>query len=312
MDAEYQLYARVIETGSLAAAGRALGLSPAMVSKRIARLEERLGARLLHRTTRKLSTTEAGQRFYERVAQILAAAQEAENLVSGIAGDPSGLLRISAPTSFGRLHVAPHLKPFLDRWPRLQVELELSDAYADLVAERIDVAIRVAASIEGGLSGHTLARNRRVLCASPAYLAEHGMPLRLKDLARHRLLAADGQLPWRLQGRPNAKDSGPVSIPGTSILRTNSSEVVRELALAGLGIALRSTWDIGPDLRAGRLRVVLPEHPGAADVSIFAVHATSNYVPASVLRFIEHLRRLYAPTPYWEADLEQALNMHVR
>lgn len=315
MDAEYQLYARVIETGSLAAAGRALNLSPAMVSKRIARLEERLGAKLLHRTTRKLSTTEAGQRFYERVAQILAAAQEAENLVSGIAGDPSGLLRISAPTSFGRLHVAPHLKPFLDRWPRLQVELELSDAYADLVAERIDVAIRVAASIEGGLSGHKLAPNRRFLCASPAYLAEHGMPLRLKDLARHRLLAADGQLPWRLQGRPNAKDSGakdsgPVSIPGTSILRTNSSEVVRELALAGLGIALRSTWDIGPDLRAGRLRVVLPEHPGAADVSIFAVHATSNYLPAGVLRFIEYLRGLYSPTPYWDADLERALNTH--
>ncbi|MBX3455973.1 LysR family transcriptional regulator [Ferrovibrio sp.] len=310
MDAEYQLYARVIETGSLAAAGRSLNLSPAMVSKRIARLEERLGAKLLHRTTRKLSTTEAGQRFYERVAQILAASREAENLVSGIAGDPNGLLRISAPTSFGRLHVAPHLKPFLDRWPRLQVELELSDAYSDLVAERIDVAIRVAANIEGGLSGHKLAPNRRFLCASPAYLAEHGAPTRLKDLARHRLLAADGQLPWRLQGRPGSKDSGPVSIAGTSILRTNSSEVVRELALAGMGIALRSTWDIGPDLRAGRLRVVLPEHPGAADVNIFAVHPASNYVPAGVVRFIEHLRRLYAPAPYWDADLEQALNTH--
>ncbi len=298
MDREYQLFARVIETGSLAAAGRTLNLSPAMVSKRIARLEERLGARLLHRTTRKLSTTAAGQRFYERVVQILAAAQEAENLVAGIAGDPGGLLRISAPTSFGRLHVAPHLKPFLDRWPRLQVELDLSDAYADLVAERIDVAIRVAASIEGGLTGHRLARNRRLLCASPAYLAEHGAPARLKDLGRHRLLAAEGQLPWRLQGR-----HGPVSIPGSSILRTNSSEVVRELALAGMGIALRSTWDIGPDLRAGRLCIVLPEHPGAADVSIFAVHPASNYVPAGVTRFIEHLAALYGPAPYWDADL---------
>ena len=303
MDAEYQLYARVIETGSLAAAGRTLGLSPAMVSKRIARLEERLGAKLLHRTTRKLSTTEAGQRFYERVAQILAAAQEAENLVSGIAGDPSGRLRISAPTSFGRLHVAPHLKPFLDRWPRLQVELDLSDAYTDLVAERVDVAVRVAANVDPGLTAHRLAPNRRFLCASAAYPAEHGTPLRLKDLARHRLLAADGQLPWRLQGK-----HGPVSIPGASILRTNSSEVVRELLLTGMGIALRSTWDIGPDLRAGRLRVVLPEHPGATDVSIFAVHPASNYLPAGVLRFIEHLRVLYAPAPYWDADLERALN----
>ncbi len=300
MDHEYQLYARVIETGSLAAAGRSLGLSPAMVSKRIARLEERLGARLLHRTTRKLSTTEAGQRFYERVVAILAASREAETLVTGLAGDPSGLLRISAPTSFGRLHVAPHLKPFLDRWPRLQVELDLSDAYVDLVAERIDVAIRVAAGIEGGLTGHRLAPNRRFLCASPAYLAEHGAPLRLKDLSRHRLLAAEGQLPWRLQGR-----HGPVSISGSSFLRTNSSEVVRELALAGLGIALRSTWDIGPDLRAGRLKVVLPEHPGATDVSIFAVHPASSFVPAGLARFIDHLRALYGPAPYWDADLPQ-------
>lgn len=298
MDREYELFARVIESGSLAAAGRRLNLSPAMVSKRIARLEERLGARLLHRTTRKLATTEAGQRFYERVVEILAASREAENLVAGIAGDPSGRLRISAPTSFGRLHVAPHLKPFLDRWPRLEVELELTDAYIDLVAERIDLAIRVAPAIEGGLVGHRLAPNRRVLCASPGYLAEHGAPARLKDLSRHRLLAAEGQLPWRLQGR-----HGPVSIQGTSILRTNSSEVVRELALAGMGIALRSTWDIGPDLRAGRLRVVLPDHPGATDVSIFAVHPASNFVPAGVARFIEHLRQLYGPEPYWDHKL---------
>ncbi len=301
MDREYQLFAEVIERGSLAAAGRALNLSPAMVSKRIARLEERLGATLLHRTTRKLATTEAGQRFYERVLAILAASREAENLVAGIAGDPAGRLRITAPTSFGRLHVAPHLKPFLDRWPKLQVELDLSDAYVDLVAERTDLAIRVSAQVEGGLVGHRLAPNRRVLCASPGYLAEFGAPARLKDLSRHRLLAAEGQLPWRLQGR-----HGPVNVGGVSFLRTNSSEVVRELALAGLGIALRSTWDIGPDLRAGRLQAVLPDYPGAADVSIFAVHPAGSFVPAGVAQFIAHLRALYGPEPYWDRKLHKA------
>lgn len=300
MDREYELYARVIETGSLAAAGRTLNLSPAMVSKRIAALEERLGARLLHRTTRKLATTAAGQRFYERVVEILAASRAAESLVTGAAGEPSGRLRLTAPTSFGRLHVAPHLKAFLDRWPRLELELDLSDGYVDLVGERIDLAIRIAPGIEGGLTGHRLAPNRRLLCASPAYLKQHGAPARLQDLRRHRLLAAEGQLPWRLQG----KGGQVVAVPGDSAVRTNSSEVVRELAIAGLGIALRSTWDIGNELRNGLLQVVLPEHPGAADVSIFAVHPATNFVPAGVRAFIDHLRTIYGDAPSWDRALK--------
>ena len=299
MDREYELFARVIETGSLAAAGRTLKLSPAMVSKRIAALEERLGARLLHRTTRKLATTEAGQRFYERVVEILAASREAENLVTGVSGAPSGRLRLTAPTSFGRLHVAPHLKPFLDAWPRLEIELDLSDGYVDLVAERIDLAIRIAPAIENGLTGHRLAPNRRVLCASPDYLKQHGAPTRLQDLRRHRLLAAAAQLPWRLQGR-----AGTVLVQGESVVRTNSSEVVRELAIAGMGIALRSTWDIGAELRNGILQVVLPEHPGATDVSIFAVHPVTNFVPAGVRAFIDHLRAIYGPIPGWDRALK--------
>jgi DNA-binding transcriptional LysR family regulator len=300
VDREYELYARVIETGSLAAAGRSLNLSPAMVSKRIAALEERLGARLLHRTTRKLATTEAGQRFYERVVEILAASREAENLVTGVTGEPSGRLRITAPTSFGRLHVAPHLKAFLDRWPRLEIELDLSDGYVDLVGERIDLAIRIAAGVEAGLSGHRLAPNRRVLCASPDYLQQHGAPARLQDLRRHRLLAAEGQLPWRLQG----KGGQIVTVPGDSAVRTNSSEVVRELAIAGAGIALRSTWDVGNELRSGALKVVLPDHPGAADVAIFAVHPASNFLPAGVRAFIDHLRAIYGAEPSWDRALK--------
>lgn len=295
MDREYELFARVIETGSLAAAGRSLRLSPAMVSKRIARLEERLGARLLHRTTRKLTTTEAGQRFYERVAAILAASREAEALVAGVAGMPAGRLRISAPTSFGRMHIAPHLKGFLDRWPKLQVDIDLSDAYVDLLAERIDLAIRIAPGIGKGLAGQRLAPNRRVLCASPQYLSEYGAPKTLADLAKHRLLAAAAQLPWRLQDR-----SGTVLVHGESAVRTNSSEVVRELAIAGLGIALRSTWDVSGDLRSGRLKVVLPQHPGASDVGIFAVYPATSFLPGSVSAFVDYLRTLYGPEPDWD------------
>lgn len=299
MDREYELYARVIETGSLAAAGRSLNLSPAMVSKRIAALEERLGARLLHRTTRKLATTEAGQRFYERVSEILAASREAESLVTGAAGEPTGRLKLTAPTSFGRLHVAPHLKAFLDRWPRLEIELDLSDGYVDLLGERIDLAIRIAPGVEAGLTGHRLAPNRRLLCASPAYLKQHGAPARVQDLRRHRLLAAEGQLPWRLHSK-----NGTLLIQGESAVRTNSSEVVRELAIAGLGIALRSTWDVGNELRSGVLQVVLPDHPGAADVNIFAVHPATNFVPPGVRAFIDHLRAIYGDEPGWDRALK--------
>lgn len=310
MDEEYELFARVIEQGSLAAAGRSLKLSPAMVSKRIARLEERLGTRLLHRTTRRLATTEAGQHFYERVVAILAAAREAENLVRGAAGDPAGRLRISAPTSFGRMHLAPHLKPFLDQWPKLQVELDLSDSYVDLVAERMDVAIRIASSVGSGLVAHKLAPNRRVLCASPSYLRQNGTPHSLDDLSRHRLLAAEGQFPWRLQGKAGRPRSGgrkdTLLLRGESAVRTNSSEVVRELAIAGHGIALRSTWDVGNELRAGKLVVVLPDHQGAADVGIFAVHPAGKLVSASVRAFINHFAALYGPDPAWDRNLKLA------
>ncbi|MEK9971632.1 MAG: substrate binding domain-containing protein, partial [Ferrovibrio sp.] len=177
--------------------------------------------------------------------------------------------------------------------------LDLSDGYIDLVGERIDLAIRIAAGVEAGLAGHRLAPNRRVLCASPEYLQQHGAPARLQDLRRHRLLAAEGQLPWRLQG----KGGQIVTVPGDSAVRTNSSEVVRELAIAGFGIALRSTWDVGNELRSGVLTVVLPDHLGAADVNIFAIHPASNFVPAGVRAFIEHLRAIYGAEPSWDRAL---------
>lgn len=288
MDGEYRLYAQVIEAGSLSAAARALKLSPAMVSKRIARLEQRLGAKLIHRTTRRMSPTLAGQEFYERVVGILAASREAEAAVAGAGAEPSGRLRISAPTSFGRLHVAPHLADFLEAWPRLEVELILDDAYVDLVAGQVDLGIRIASAVGPGLTGRRLASNRRVLCASPGYLDRHGAPTSLAQLSDHRLLAAASQFPWRLQGR-----DGPVLVSGTSVVRTNSSEVVRELALGGAGIALRSMWDIARELEAGALQVVLPEHPGATDVGVFALYPDSRFTPAGVGAFIDHLAAAY-------------------
>jgi DNA-binding transcriptional LysR family regulator len=296
MDHDYRLFALVIETGSISAAGRRLGLSPAAASKRLAALEARLGARLVHRTTRRLATTVAGQAFYEEVRAILAAADAAEARVSGRAERPAGLLRISAPTSFGRLHIAPYLPAFLDLYPEVDIELLLDDGYIDLLSERIDVAIRIAADpASPTLTARLLAPNHRVLCAAPAYLERHGEPASLGDLAHHRLLAARHQSPWRLESRHARR-----AIEIDSHVATNSSEVVRELALAGVGIALRSTWDVGAELASGALRRVLPAWQGATDVRIYAVHARAEPRPAAVTAYVEHMAGVFGPSPSWE------------
>ena len=292
---DYALFAAIVEEGSLSAAGRALKLSPAMVSKRLAALETRLGARLIQRTTRRSVLTDVGQAFYEQVVAILSAIRQAELMVAGRTGTPSGRLRVSVPTSFGRMHIAPWLKDFLDAYPGIALDIDLTDHFVDLVAERIDVAVRIGLPPDSTLAAHRLAPNRRLLCASPGYIAAHGAPGGTDDLRGHALLAATGQLPWRLTG-----PAGPVVIDGDSRVRTNSSEVVRELVLAGAGIALRSTWDIAEQLRAGALVRILPDHEGTSDVGIYAVRPRADLIPPNVRAFIGFLEDLYAPTPPWD------------
>lgn len=294
MDRDYALLARIVEAGSLSAAGRTLNLSPAMVSKRLARLEQRLGAQLIVRTTRGLALTDVGQVFHDEVLAILAASRTAEARVAGRAETPVGPLRISAPTSFGRLHVAPYLAPFVERYPGIALDLDLTDAMTDLVRDRIDVAIRIDRAPEGSLAATLLAPNERILCAAPDYLDRHGVPKTLADLARHSLLTASHQTPWRLEGPADIE-----LVHATSVVRTNSSEVVRELALSGLGIALRSLWDVAADLAAGRLRRILPQWQGDTGIGIFAVQPRSALPPITARHFIDYLAALYAPRPPW-------------
>lgn len=295
MQPDYALFVAVVDAGSLSAAARALRLSPAMVSKRLSRLEQRLGSQLIRRTTRRLTLTEVGESFYERVVAILAAARDAEAMVAGRASTPAGRLRISAPTSFGRMHLAPRLCEFLDAHPAIQLELDLTDSFVDLFAERIDVAVRIAAPPDGSLSAVRLAANRRVLCAAPRYIERWGEPRGLADLRRHRLLAATGQLPWKLEG-----PQGACTVEGESHVRTNSSEVVRELTLSGAGIALRSTWDVAQDLRAGRLVRILTRYEGASNIGVYAVRPRSEFVAPNVRAFIGFLERLWSPVAPWE------------
>jgi DNA-binding transcriptional LysR family regulator len=282
----------------MSAAARELGVTPPVVSKRIRSLEERLGVRLLQRTTRQIALTEAGKGFYERVVAILASVDEAEAWVSRRSATARGLLRISAPTTFGRLHIAPHLLDFMRRFPDVTVDLHLSDHFVDIVSEGYDVAIRIAELIDTSLVARKLAPNHRLLCAAPAYLDRQGEPREIADLARHRLLLHNSDH-WQLDG-----PAGKALVPVDSAVRTNSSEVIREAVLAGIGIALRSTWDVGPDIRAGRLRAVLPGWRASSRVAIHAVYPSRRHLAHKVRVFIDFLAERYGPEPAWDEGLE--------
>lgn len=292
---DLEVFVRVIAAGSMSTAARDLGLSPAVVSKRIKRLEDKLGTRLLQRTTRQISLTEAGQGFHERVLTVLGGLEEAEAFASGRSSEVNGTLKISASTSFGRMHVAPHLKPFMEAHPDLAIHLVLSDDFTDIVGGGFDLAIRIAELNDSSLVARRLAPVRRVLCAAPSYLAENGTPETLDDLKRHRCLPAHNHESWRLEG-PN----GPVTLRPEGMLITNSSEVLREAVIAGLGIALRSTWDVGAELKSGKLVQVLPQYESSRNVALSAVYPSRQFLPAKVRLFIDYLAELYGPVPYWE------------
>lgn len=292
---DLEIFARVVSAGSLSSAGRELGLSPAVVSKRLRKLEDRLGTRLLQRTTRQTALTEAGQGFYERVVAILAGIEEAEAFVTRRSTTPRGTLKVSAPTSFGRMHIAPHLGPFMRDNQDLSINLVLSDDFVDIVGEGFDLAIRIAELSDSSLVARRLAPVQRFLVAAPSYLAERGVPTCLADLDRHVCLPAHNHEPWRLEG-----PDGPLLYRPDGPLATNSSEVLRQAVIAGIGIALRSTWDVGPELASGRLVRVLPYYQASKNVAVHAVYPSRRFLPAKVRLFIDYLATLYAPTPYWD------------
>ena len=275
-----------------------MGLSPAVVSKRISHMEERLGARLFQRTTRQLKLTETGKGFYERIVGILTDIDEAEAFVSQLNGKASGTLRVTAAPGFCRRHIAPHLTKFLQHHPELNLDLHLSDAIVDIVGEGIDLAIRVAELDDSSLVARRLAPCHRVICATPDYLERYGAPQSLSDLANHNCLMLGFTSVWRLEG-----PDGHVNVKVSGNLRSNSSDVVHEALLCGLGIGLRSTWDVADDLKSGRLRVVLPDYHEGSRLGVYAVYPCRQFVPAKLRVFVDFLAQLYGPEPYWDRGL---------
>jgi len=292
---DLEIFARVARTANMSAAGREMGLSPAVVSKRISLLEERLGARLFQRTTRHLTLTETGEGYFKRVVDILSLIEEAEDFVSRRNTRPRGVLKVTAPTAFSRQHIAPYLPDFLRRYCDIELEMQLTDNIVDIIRDGYDVAIRIGELRDSSLVARKLANDHRILCASPQYIAANGAPETLADLESHNCLLAGAQDVWRLEG-----PEGQVQVRVKGNIRSNSADFVRHALLDGLGIALRSTWDIGPELKSGALQQILPKYRGVSSVAIFAVYPCREFMPNKVTVFIEFLAELFTKPGYWD------------
>lgn len=282
------VFLAVVDAGSFIAGGRALGLTRSAAGKAVARLEDRLGVRLLNRSTRALSLTDEGRSFHAQGAEILAAIDNAESSVAAGGGTPRGTLRVTVPDAFGRLVVAPLLRQYLEAWPEVQVEVNFTDRLVDLVEEGFDLALRIgAADLDASLVSRVVASYRPFLCASPAYLARHGEPTHPDDLARHDCLLFSSRgrrQAWRLRD----PDGQWAKAEGRSRLRMDSGEAIRDAAVAGLGIGLLPAFLVEGDLAAGRLQAVLPA-ADLGEVKIVAIYPTRRHLEPRVRRFIDLL-----------------------
>jgi DNA-binding transcriptional LysR family regulator len=286
-----RVYRRVVELGAFAAAARDLGLSKAAISKNVSELEAHLGVRLLERSTRRLRVTGPGDAYFRRVVRILDEIEEADLEASEQAAAPRGLLRVSAPMSFGLLRLSPLVASFLGAHPAVEIDLVLNDRAVDLLEENFDVAIRGGDLADSSLVARRLTGLRRVLCAAPGYLAARGAPLRPADLAAHDCLVyslSRAPRDWRFDG-PNGAET--VRVSGRYAV--NSSIALRDAAEAGAGLALLPRFAAEEALAAGRLVAVM-ELWRAPDSALHALHPNRRYVPPKVRRFIDHLAAGFA------------------
>jgi DNA-binding transcriptional LysR family regulator len=296
---EFAAFIAVVDTGSFVRAAALLRSSKTAVSRLVQDLETRLGASLLHRTTRRLSLTEAGRDYLLRAKQILADLEEADGAVSSVTGRVAGLLRVGAPLSFGILHLAPLWGAFLAFHPDIELDVTLNDRVVDLLDEGFDVAIRIAQMADSTLVSRRLASTRLTLCASPGYLAAHGAPTTLADLAQHRVIGYS-YAPMGDTLTMQASD-GPRSVRTRPHFHADNGDTCRAAALDHQGIVLQPDFLIGMDLAAGRLVRLLPELAGE-EVGIYAVYPTRKHLSGKVRALVDFLSAAFAQ-PAWQTAL---------
>ncbi len=299
MDKLKQIEAFVAATdgGSLAKAALKAQVTPVMIGRRIDALERRLGVRLLHRSTRRLALTEEGATYLEQCRRLLADLDHVESLLGGGRHRATGHLVVSAPAAFGRKHVAPHARSFIAQNPEVRASFGLTDQVIDLVRLGFDMGVRIGGAIDPNFVAIKLAANRRVVCATPGYLAGHGVPRTLDDLARHNCLA------FNLQGGQQGgwhfrSGDKTVVVRVSGDLESNDTELLYRWTCEGHGLSWRSTWEIQRELAHGELVTVLDEFALSA-YDIVAVYPQQRHVPAKVRFFIEHLKAVWSEPGYW-------------
>jgi DNA-binding transcriptional LysR family regulator len=296
-----EVFARVAAAGSLSAAGRTMGMSQTMVTKHLAALEARLGAKLFHRTTRRLSITEAGRSYLEASERILADIEAANDAVAADRVEPRGLLRLNVPVVFGTRQIASLLPEFAQGCPRVTVELGLNDRHVDLAEEGWDIAIRIGALADSSLVARRLAPCRMATCAAPSYLKARGTPRTVAELADHNCLgytlALSGPHRWSFGKRAE------ISVPITGDLRANNGDALLAAAVAGQGIIYQPTFIVADDLRAGRLTALPLDQPTNERLAVHAVYLPDRHPPAKVRAFIDFIATRFAPEPPWDRGL---------
>ncbi|GAB4061381.1 LysR family transcriptional regulator [Uliginosibacterium sediminicola] len=279
-----RVFHTVVEMQSFTAAASQLAMSTAMTSKHVQHLEEHLGARLLNRTTRKLSLTDSGQAYFERCSQILSDIKESEAEVLSLTATPQGLLRVTMPVSFAVRHVEPMLSHYMRTWPDVQLDLFLSDRLTDLIESNIDVALRIGHAVDANLIARQLASNRMIVCAAPDYLRQHGVPQTPAALVDHNCLLysyAAAANEWRMQGRDGehlVKVSGNVKI--------NNGDLLNQLAIAGQGIICQPEFLVRAELDAGLLVEILQDY-ALPRIGIYAVYASRKHLSAKIRSFVD-------------------------
>lgn len=285
-------FVRVVEEGSFTAAAKSLGLPKSTVSRQVSSLEERLGARLLHRTTRRIHLTEAGQAYFDRCARVISELEDAEKAVSELHEAPRGTLKLTAPVTFGQLFLTEVIAEYLQRFPDVRLDLNLSDRTVDLVEEGFDLAIRIGRLADSSLVVRKLGTSRMCICASPGYLEKEGTPTNIPELEQHNALLYTYQaVGWKLKGGKVAAVHGR--------LTTNSGEVLRAAAVRGLGVAYVPSFYVGADLAAGRLVSVMEDQIEQGS-GVFAVYPPNHQPPAKVRSFVDLAVERFAGGQQWD------------
>ncbi|MBL8631550.1 MAG: LysR family transcriptional regulator [Rhodospirillaceae bacterium] len=292
--AALRAFTAVADAESFSDAATRLKMSKSAISKHITALEQDLGVKLLNRTTRRVSLTVAGGNYVRRAERVLLELDEADQMVRQEAAAPSGRLRIAAPMTFGIMHLGDFLASFLKQYPGITVDLNLNDRYVDIVDEHVDLAIRIGKLKDSSLQARSLAPSRVILCGAPKYLKAHGTPKKPKDLLQHQCLTytyADGTTTWKLKGS-SMNVGGPV--------HCNNGDILRQMALKGLGLVMLPSFIVGADLKRGALVSVMEDHV-PQEQYISAVYPPGRFVPAPVRAFIDYMVAACNPKPSWDA-----------